>query len=331
MKQKLNTFKNITTIVLSVFALIFVVSCEEAFEFDLPETGSIADATLPSANFSTAPNPENFKIIKFTNASSEATNYVWDFGENGVVCDTTTVNGVHGVIVCGDESTSTEIDVSFVKFNAGEGDYQVTLTALDANNASGVQTQTVEVRDVFVPINPIVINGNMEVGFTPSWNIEAFTDGTKTPPNTSSDGSPIDYDEVDTGSKTKGMKFAASTSNPANAGSRRYAYQALTVSPTTVDRTVKYIVEYQYAIKVAASAGSNITVQILDGHFNDGKDALAASVLTTSVASELLGKGVFTTVKKEFTSNASGLISIWIFGDTDQDAYIDNVKVYPKP
>ena len=294
MRQKLNTLNNTIKLVLGLFVIVFMISCEEAFEFDLPDTGSIPDATLPEANFSYTPNPENFKILKFVNTSNESTKYLWDFGANGVVCDTTTVNGVHGVIVCGSESTSTSKDVSFVKFDAGEGDYEVTLTASDANDASGVNTQIVEIRDVFVPINPIVQNGDMEnKTFATNWGIAAFTDGTKTTPNTSSDGSPIDYDEVDTGSKTGGMKFAAGTSNPANPGSRRYAYQPLTVSETTVDRTVKYIIEYQYAIKVAAAAGSNITVQILDGHFDDGKDALAANVLATSVASELNGKRMY--------------------------------------
>lgn len=326
MKQKLNTFRNTTKIFLALVMLVFVVSCEDAFEFDLPDTGSIVDTTLPVANFSTSPNPENFKIIQFTNTSNEATNYMWNFGE-GVVCE----EDANGVIICGTETTSTDKDVSFVRFDAGEGDYEVTLTALDANNASTSNTLIVEVRDVFVPINPIVINGDMEAGFTPSWKIDAFTGGTTSTVNTSSDGSPIDYEEVDTGSKTKGMKFAAGTSDPNNPGSRRYAYQALTVSPTTADRTVKYIIEYAYAIKVAATPGSNITVKVLDGHYGDGADAVASTPLTTSVANELLGKGNFTVVKKEFTSSASGLISIFISGETNQDAYIDNVKVYPKP
>ncbi len=324
-QQKLNALKNTMCLVLALLVITFVVSCEEAFEFDLPDTGSIPDLTLPEANFSYTPNPENFRIVSFTNESNESTKYLWNFGE-GVVCEEE-----NGVIVCGTETTSTDKDVAFVRFDAGEGDYEVTLTALDANDASGTNTQIVEIRDVFVPINPIIENGDMETGFTPSWNMEKFTDGKTTPPNTSSDGSFLDYDGVDTGSKTKGMKFAAGTSNPADPGNRRYAYQPIRVSETTADRTVKYIIEYEYAIKVAAAPGSNITVQILDGHFDDGKDALAANVLTTSVADELLGKGVFTTVKKEFTSNASGLISIWISGETTQDAYIDNVKVYPKP
>lgn len=310
MKQRFNTLKNVIMMMLSISAITFMVSCEEAFEFDLPEAGSIPDEVLPQANFSTTPDPENFRTIKFTNTSSEATNYIWDFGGG---------------------DTSTEKDPIYT-FEAGEGDYEVTLTALDANEASGTSTQIVEVRDVFVPIDPIVGNGDFEnKTFATHWQIAAFTGGTTTTVNTSSDGAPFFYDGTDAPGKTGGMKFASGTSNPANPGSRRYAYQPLTVSPTTPDRTVKYVIEYQYAIKVAATPGSNITVQILDGHFDDGADALASTPLTESVASELNGKGNFETVKKEFTSNESGQIAIWIFADTDQDAYIDNVKVYPKP
>ena len=42
-----------------------------------------------------------------------------------------------------------------------------------------------------------------------------------------------------------------------------------------------------------------------------------------------LGKGVFTTVQEKFTSNASGEVAILLYGVTDVDAYVDNVKVYP--
>ncbi|WP_158979264.1 hypothetical protein [Cellulophaga sp. L1A9] len=324
MKHKLNTLKNAISLVLGVLAMIFVVSCEEAFEFDLPDTGSIADLTLPEANFSYIPNPENFRIVSFTNESSESTNYVWDFGE-GVICD-----GVDGV--CSTESTTTDKDVAFVRFNAGEGDYEVTLTALDANEASGVLTQIVEVRDVFVAINPTVENGDFEnKTFDTDWGQIGTTGFSSTTPNTSSDGSWLDSDGVDTGAKTGGMKFSASASNLDNPGSRRFAYQPIKVSETTADRTVKYIVEFEYSFKSAATPGSSITLQILDGYFDEVSDALASTPLTEEINDEILGNTVFTTVKKEFTSNASGEVAILFFASTDQDAYIDNVKVYPKP
>ncbi|MDC0176746.1 hypothetical protein OAJ14_01140 [Polaribacter sp.] len=390
MKHKLSTLNNAIKIALSLFAIVFVISCEEAFEFDLPDTGSIADATLPEANFSFAPKPEDFRVLKFVNTSNESTKYVWDFGDSTDLStnldsitkvyffeyldsegysslknnellisneklekdpDPIYLDSVENVIneiytslenvtyTLGDINSAVKElkDPMYIYLNADPDvtkttDYQVTLTASDANNASGVLTETIQLQNVFVPINPTLVLGDFESSsLTSTWRITPFTDGTTNAPNSSSDGSNNNYDGVDTGSKTRGMKFAADTSDPTKPNSRRYGHQKVTVSPSTVDRTVKYIIEYEYAIKLAAKAGSNITVQILDGQFTDGKDALTANTLATSVADELLGKGNFTTVKKEFNSNDSGLITIWISGDTDQDAYLDNVKIYPKP
>jgi PKD repeat protein len=311
MKQRLNTLKNIIKMVFSISAIIFVVSCEEAFEFDLPEAGSIPDLILPQANFSTAPDPENFRKIKFTNTSNEATNYLWDFGGG---------------------DTSTEKDPIYT-FVAGEGDYEVTLTALDANDALGTSTQIIEVRDVFVPINPNVINGDFEnKTFSTNWGQIDTSGFSSTTPNTSSDGSWLKYDGTDNGSKTGGMKFSSSASNLGNPGSRRFAYQPVKVSETTVDRTVKYIVEFEYSLKTGG-LGSYINVQILDGYFDTVANALASTPLMESINddSEQIGHTAFTTVKKEFTSNASGEVAIFIFASTTVDAYIDNVKIYPKP
>ena len=69
-----------------------------------------------------------------------------------------------------------------------------------------------------------------------------------------------------------------------------------------------------------------------DCNFDDGADAIPAfdtAPLAQFVGDEDLGKGVFTLVKHQFTSNASGEIAILIYGVTDVDAYVDNVKVYP--
>ena len=72
---------------------------------------------------------------------------------------------------------------------------------------------------------------------------------------------------------------------------------------------------------------------IIDGHFDDGALGVSSyneGPLARHVGDQNLGKGNFTTVKLEFTSNASGQIAILIYGVTNVDAYVDNVKVYPK-
>ncbi len=111
----------------------------------------------------------------------------------------------------------------------------------------------------------------------------------------------------------------------------RYAYQAIVVSPNT-----EYILEYEYAIKddgTQAPGDNRIIGGIIDGHFDDGADAIGgfdSKPILKFVGDIDLGKGNFTTVQAEFTSNDSGEIGVLIYGVTDVDAYVDNVKVYPK-
>ena len=71
MKNILNIFKNTFKTVLCLSVIFFSVSCEDAFEFDLPEAGSKEDTSLPVADFTYIPNATNFKTIEFNNLSTE--------------------------------------------------------------------------------------------------------------------------------------------------------------------------------------------------------------------------------------------------------------------
>lgn len=311
MKKHIIFFRKSTLLCIAIAALTFFVGCEKAFEFDLPEANSKIDTVLPKADFSYIPDANDFRTIIFSDLSTESTRYLWDFG-----------GGV----------TSTERDP--VHTFPGEGTYPVTLTSSDENGAKNTITKDVVVVDLFVPISPTIINGDFEDSQN-NWKFSTFTGGTTDPFNSSSDGSWLDINGMDTGAKTKGAKWTKSTSAGAYLSSNtRYAYQAIVVSPNT-----KYILEYEYAIKTPAEQsgvapdGNRIIGGIIDGHFDDGALAIPkfdAVPLANHVGTEVLGKVVFTTVKEEFTSNASGEIAILIYAVTDVDAYVDNVKVYPK-
>ena len=308
MKNRNSIFHR-TTVLCLLFTASFFISCEKAFEFELPASNSKADTELPSASFSYIPDGEAFNRILFTDLSTESTDYLWDFG-----------GGV----------TSTERDP--VHTFAGEGVFPVTLKASDKNGASDQVTIDVVVQDLFVPITPEVINGDMEdssngwkIDFSNGWSNNGF--------ESSSDGSWLKYDGTDNGAKTRGAKWNMKRSAAEWATTdTRHAYQALVVSPN-----VKYVLEFEYAIKdddgTDPIGGRRIMAEILDGHFTDGVDALNSSLggeaLLTHTANEVKGKTVFTTVKAEFTSGASGEISIWIWAVTPVDCYVDNVKVYP--
>ena len=210
MKKQLSIFNKAASLVLCLSVMALTVSCEEAFEFELPEAGSIADKTPPVAAFGYIPDAVDFRIINFSNLSVESTKYVWDFGEG---------------------NTSTEKDPSF-RFDAGEGTYPVTLTALDANEASSAQTMDVVVEDVFVPLPVEILNGDFDGGSS-DWKFASFTGGNTDPFNSSSDGSFTNYDGSDNGAKTKGAKWTKSTSAGAYlSANTRYAYQAILVSPS---------------------------------------------------------------------------------------------------
>lgn len=312
MKNQLNIYKKALQVVLCLSIMVLSVSCEDAFKFDLPEAGSLPDNSLPTAHFEYIPNADDFRLLEFNNLSTESIKYLWDFG-----------GGV----------TSTDKDPSHL-FEAGEGTYPVTLTAIDGNEASTTVTIDVEVVDKFVPIPVTILNGDFNDGQN-DWKFSKFTGGITSPYNSSSDGSFTNYDGTDNGAKTKGAKWTKSTSaGPYLSSNSRFAYQAIVVSPTIPGRNVDYILEYEYAIKTPAEqagvapGGNRIISQILDGHFNDGKDAIASTPIKEFIASEVKGKTVHTTVKMKFRTNASGEVAIMFYAVTDVDVYIDNVKVY---
>lgn len=315
MKYQLNILKNTVKIATCLSLMIFAISCEDAFKFDLPEAGSLPDNILPTAYFEYQPSADDFKTLGFNNLSTESITYLWDFG-----------GGI----------TSTDKDPTHT-FSDGEGTYAVTLTAIDGNNASTSVTLDVTVVDKFVPLPVNVINGDFE-NSRDGWESGSFTGGTKTSFDASSDGSWTDINGVEGTSKTRGAKWKASTSINAD-GSRnsssRFANQPIIVSPTNADRIVEYFIEYEYAME---NAGGKIIVEILDGHFSDGADAFDSSTngpIAQSIGTDANGKlsaapGIGTVVRKKFRTNASGKVTIWIYGQTiTGNAYVDNVKVYP--
>ena len=285
--------------------LLTTVGCVE--ELELPEAGSLPDLTPPSASFS-ATESENFLIYSFSNTSKSATTYAWNFGDNG---------------------TSTEAEPTH-EFPA-IGRYTVTLVASDNLGVSNSFSKEINVEEPPIPpaVAPTIENGDFENSSYDAWKVDVFSDGTtRNPYNGSSDGEPMLYDGTSADSKTRGAKWTNSTSaGHLRSASSRHAYQAVTVSAER-----EYILEYSYAIKDDrddVTGGDRVVVEILDGHFTDGVNAEAATRIITHVGDTALGKGNFTLVREQFTSNASGLISVWMWGCTSEDAYIDNVKIYP--
>lgn len=332
MKKHAININKFLGLLLIVIAVSFISSCE--FRPELPDTGSILDATPPSASFESLPTAQDFRLVRFSNTSTEATNYFWDFGPGGVVC----VENEDGELICGTESTTTA-ENPYALFEAGEGTYSVSLTAIDDNEATNTLEQELQLVDEFVPLPVVVLNGGFE-NSRDNWTIDNWDTWSSAAFEASSDGSPLNYDGTDNGGSTAGAKWNASRSvgSLANPGSR-VAYQALVVSPSSEERTVTYVFEFQYAIKddIAPNPpeGRIVIADVIAGHYNDGDIAYAqtdrgggTSLLHMEV-SEAKGGGNFTTVTGEFDAPESGLVAIMLSAITPVDVYVDNVKVYP--
>lgn len=308
-----NIQTRLSIMIKSALALVLVAtvsSCDptlDSLSYDLPDANSKADLTPPTAGFSAAES-QDFLTWTFGNTSSSATDYAWDYGDGN------SSTGVDGMNTFPDEGT-----------------YTVTLTASDKLGVTSTFSMQIEVVEPEIPaaIIPSIVNGDFTEG-QDGWKFSEFTGGRTDPFNSSSDGSNFNYDGSDNGSKTAGAKWTNSTSSGIyRSADTRYAYQALTVSPGR-----EYVLEYEYAIKNDndTNGGAKIVGEILDGHFTDGADAIVVSDAGPIVRNEgtnLLGKGNFTVVKQQFTASDSGLVSILIWAETQQDAYVDNVKVYP--
>ncbi|PWL37807.1 hypothetical protein DKG77_13615 [Flagellimonas aquimarina] len=198
MKNKIYIFRKTTLLLLSFVIASCISSCDESlFRDDLPDANSKADTIFPEANFSYAPIQDDFRTIKFTNLSAEASTFSWDFGGG---------------------NTSTEEDPLFT-FEDGEGTYSVTLTAIDGNGETG--SSTIEVIVVEGPFQPIIL----EPGFEDDTLPEGGGDGRDSWRNSDLGGviqitgSPVTFGD-------QGAKL------PVPAGDR-VGYQEITVEPDT--------------------------------------------------------------------------------------------------
>ena len=141
MKKQIKKIIGFTTAIVLAFAF---QSCSDFEKFELPEEGSIADATPPEAAFSFtqgAGADDEWKNYTFANLSTSATTYSWDFG---------------------DGNTSTEVDGATTY--PGEGSYTVTLTASDALGVVSTAMQVIEVVEPEAPLvpDPVLVNADFD-------------------------------------------------------------------------------------------------------------------------------------------------------------------------
>jgi len=178
------------TAMIMTFSLI---SCD--YSYDLPEAGSIPDATPPSAGFGYSVSPDDYLTIKFNNGSSSATDYQWNFGD-------------------GNSSTDKEPTNTYPEI----GEYQVTLIASDKLGVESSTTNTVMVLEP-AAILPVIQEAGFEDGTLPDGSGDG-RDSWRTDM-----GGVIQITSSPTQAGEQAAKFPS-------AGDR-VGYQELTVSPNT--------------------------------------------------------------------------------------------------
>lgn len=124
----ITTTKSIKKILFASLILLLTFSMSSCEDNTLPEAGSKPDLTPPSAKFSYAASPVDYREITFTNESISALDYTWDFGG-------------------GNTSTDTNPVFTF----SGEGTFSVSLTAKDGNGVTSQISMDVVVVDILIP------------------------------------------------------------------------------------------------------------------------------------------------------------------------------------
>lgn len=288
MKNKVNIFRKTTLLLLSFVIASSISSCDgDLFRDDLPDANSKADTIFPEANFSYAPIQDDFRTIKFTNLSSEASTFSWDFGGG---------------------NTSTEEDPLFT-FEGGEGNYSVTLTATDGNGEIG--TTTIEIMVVEGPFQPIIL----EAGFEDDTLPEGGGDGRDSWRNNDLGGviqitgSPVTFGD-------QGAKL------PVPAGDR-IGYQEITVEPdTNYDLRFWYTMLSGSSDPSLTVSVLGVTESGPFGTKEEALDGVIASVTVTDDSEP----DVYVQQKLSFNSGINNTVAIY-FTNGDVEARLDDFTI----
>ena len=289
MKNKINFLGRTTKWFLCIAVALFLNSCEDAFKFDLPDANSIDDTILPEANFSYASVLEDYKTIKFTNLSTEATTFAWDFGGG---------------------NTSTEQDPTFT-FDAGEGTYPVTLTASDARGASG--SITIDVMVVEGPFQPIIIE--------PGFEDNTLPDGT----GDGRDSWRADWTDERAifGISSNPVTFGSQAAK-LEASNARQGYQEITVEPNT-----NYDLGFWYTMVSGSSdpwaivAIVGVTEFGPIGSIADAEAGIIASITVTDDSDP----STYVQQKLSFNSGVNNTVGIYFWNDANVEVRLDDFTI----
>ena len=201
-------------------SLGLLTSCEEEV---YPETGSIADKTPPTAAFSATQGVglnDEWKTYSFSNQSSSATDYSWDFG---------------------DSNSSSDFEPSNIY--PGEGTYTISLTASDKLGVTSTYTESITIVEPEAPsaVVPPILEASFEDNSLP----DGSGDGRDSWRLSGAGVIQITSSPVYEGSQA--AKFPS--------GGDRAAYQALDVTPNS-----DYTLSYYYTMKTSGTGNITVWI-----------------------------------------------------------------------
>lgn len=287
MKSIQNTYNLITKTkhILVIIVITILSSCDTN---DLPEAGSIPDATPPNALFSASQNEgpgEEWKTYSFSNQSASATQYSWDFGD-------------------GNSSTEFEPQNTY----PGEGTFTITLTAMDELGVTSSYTETIEIVEPEMPsaIIPDILEASFEDGM-----LEGGTGDGRDSWRNSDLGGVIQITSSPVQNGSQAAKFPSDGS--------RIAYQELIVSPNT-----DYTLTYYYTIKT--SPVGSITVSILEGGNHTDINAIQAATIASFEGTDQTSASDYVQVNLTFNSGNNSTVSIFV-SNQGAESRIDNFSI----
>ena len=287
--------KHIKTYLMMVSVIAISLSFSACdFEYDLPEAGTFADATPPTAMFTYAQaqgsGDDAWKSIAFSNQSTSATSYSWDFGSG---------------------NTSTDEDPIFAF--SGEGTFPVTLTSSDALGAT--DTVTIDVIVVQGPYQPTIL----EAGFEDNTLPDGTGDGRDSWRNNDLGG----VIQI-TGSP---VTFGVQGAKLPNDGSR-IGYQEIVVEADT-----NYNLRFWYTM-LDNSSDPWLTVAMLGVTENGGTFSTPQEVLDGTLASVTVNNtddpSVYVQQKLTFNSGANNVVAIY-FTNGPVEARLDDFSIEVAP
>lgn len=296
-----NTLRKATKYFLGLAAIGMINACVDDV---LPGAGSRPDDVPPGANFSYASDANDFKIISFTNLSSEAIYFEWDFGVKDVEVPDSVTTAKDPVYTYPDEDT-----------------YTVTLIATDGLGIS--DTVTLEVEVVKGPYLPVILEPGFEDGQLDggtgdgrdAWRSKTWTDDGNSWADENAvfgiSASPVTYG-------SQAAKLEPQPSNP------RQGYQEI-----TVEEDQNYDLYFWYTMK-DGSDDPWATVSIVGvtdfGPITSKVEAKAGIIASVTIKDDSEPE-TYVQQKLSFNSGTNTTVAIYFWNDGNVETRLDEFSI----